>query len=599
MKISIENNGVNFIFYSGIVILIVILICSIIFTFIPYNEILSIINWFRPEKPFQFFTLNFYSNYFIALMLVNLSLSVAIIGIITQNIWVKMKILYLLNEYKSHKKRIKRKIVYFKKTESNSYIILLTLILFGGVFLRVFYINQPIFHDEAKSFYSFISPSWIDAISNYYIPNNHIFLSICSRFFYLLLGNEEWIIRIPIFISGILVMIFGFIFSRYFFGRNIALIFTALISSSIPLISYSTNARGYMIIVLSVLILFCLLKFIDYKLTLFSGGIVVLISSLGIWTVPSMILPLIMLFSWYLYLTPKGKFKKNVFAVIAIIISVIGISFILYSPAVFRSGLNAIIANQYITPIPLVKLLGDLHLYIKNLLFYFLSGYGSVLQFIFILLFSLGLIFSLKNRYQRSILFSIFIMGIFIIFGITRFPPNRALLFLIPIFWVFTTIGITLVITFFSKKWNIPINPLTYFVSLFLFLNGSIICVKNDGLISLEKSLICPQSEEIIERLKPILNENDIIETSTPLAGPVRYYLMKAGIDENHFYWYNKKKSNRSLFNPRNIYVITRGQRNSLNSFGYNDHYSLTGYYSPKIWGEYGDVVIYLVEKSS
>jgi 4-amino-4-deoxy-L-arabinose transferase-like glycosyltransferase len=530
-------------------------------------------------------------------MLVNLSLSVAIIGIITQNIWVKMKILYLLNEYKSHKNRIKRKIIYFKTTESNSYIILLTLILFGGVFLRVLYINQPIFHDEAKSFYSFISPSWIDAISNYYIPNNHIFLSICSRFFYLLLGNEEWIIRIPIFISGILVMIFGFIFSRYFFGRNIALIFTALISSSIPLISYSTNARGYMIIILSVLILFCLLKFIDYKLTLFSGGIVVLISSLGIWTVPSMVLPLIMVFSWYLYLAPKGKLKKNVFAVIAITISVIGISFILYSPAVFRSGLNSIIANQYITPIPLVKLLGDLHLYIKNLLYYFLSGYGSGLQFIFILLFSLGLIFSLKNRYQRSILFSIFIMGIFLIFGITRFPPNRVLLFLIPIFWVFTTIGITLVITFFSKKWKVPINPLTYFVSLFLFLNGSLICVKNDGLISLEKSLICPQSEEIIERLKPILNENDIIETSTPLAGPVRYYLMKAGIDKDQFFWYHRNKNLNPLESAERIFIITRNERNSINSFGIDFNYLNRGFNTPVPWKEYGNVTVYIVNK--
>ena len=46
------------------------------------------------------------------------------------------------------------------------------------------------------------------------------------------------------------------------------------------------------------------------------------------------------------------------------------------------------------------------------------------------------------------------------------------------------------------------------------------------------KDQICPQAEEIIAEIKKEFGPNDIIETSTPLAGPIRYYLIKSGIDQ-------------------------------------------------------------------
>ena len=52
------------------------------------------------------------------------------------------------------------------------------------------------------------------------MPNNHVFHSICARFFYVLLGNEEWVFRIPVFISGVLCSLLIYIFALYYYNKE-------------------------------------------------------------------------------------------------------------------------------------------------------------------------------------------------------------------------------------------------------------------------------------------------------------------------------------------------------------------------------------------
>ena len=51
--------------------------------------------------------------------------------------------------------------------------------------------------------------------THYYNLNEitDVFHSICARLFYVLIGNEEWVFRIPVFISGVLCSLLIHIFA--------------------------------------------------------------------------------------------------------------------------------------------------------------------------------------------------------------------------------------------------------------------------------------------------------------------------------------------------------------------------------------------------
>ena len=128
---------------------------------------------------------------------------------------------------------------------------------------------------------------------------------------------------------------------------------------------------------------------------------------------------------------------------------------------------------------------------------------------------------------------------------------------------------------------------------------SSVNCIIHEGIIKESVDQTCPQAEKIITQIKKELGPNDIIETSSPLAGPIRYYLIKSGINQTQFYWHSNNKSKNLLSEPNNIYVIPRDKKNSLKSFGYTSEESIGRYTPPKLWKRYMDGVnVYVITKS-
>ena len=185
---------------------------------------------------------------------------------------------------------MRKNIGLFFKSNSITYIAILFLMIFSGICIRILYIDRPVFHDESKTFYSFISSSWLDTISNYYVPNNHIFHSICSRIFILVLGNEEWVFRIPVFISGVFCLLLIFIFAVKFYNKQIALILLALTVNATPLVFYSVNARGYIMVTLFFLSLLVLIKLLRKKESIVLWILFIILATIGICSNSSCIL---------------------------------------------------------------------------------------------------------------------------------------------------------------------------------------------------------------------------------------------------------------------------------------------------------------------
>ena len=127
---------------------------------------------------------------------------------------------------------------------------------------------------------------------NYQYPNNHILLTIILSFLLKSFGLHEWILRLPILICGILSIYLGYKAGKLI-GKNplIGWMTAFFMALSEWHIFFSTNARGYIVIMMLGQI--CFIKLLgqlqeDPKPTQYENGQVnILINLLGwllIWT---------------------------------------------------------------------------------------------------------------------------------------------------------------------------------------------------------------------------------------------------------------------------------------------------------------------------
>lgn len=124
------------------------------------------------------------------------------------------------------------------------------------------------------------------AISNYDLPNNHLFHTLLVKVSTQIFGNHLWSLRLPAFVAGVaLVPVTAGLVARLA-NRHAGLIAAALVAGSAPLISFSVRARGYKIVGLAFLVLVWLGHRImdsDGSLVLWIGFAVTAV--IGIWTV--------------------------------------------------------------------------------------------------------------------------------------------------------------------------------------------------------------------------------------------------------------------------------------------------------------------------
>src|SRR5688572_6168140 len=103
----------------------------------------------------------------------------------------------------------------FLREKDESYVFLiLGGLTFIGFILRVVDINKSIAYDEAYTFIHFASRDLKHMLADYSAPNNHIFHTILMGIAYRLFGGEAWVLRLPAFTAGTLMIPGMFIAAR-------------------------------------------------------------------------------------------------------------------------------------------------------------------------------------------------------------------------------------------------------------------------------------------------------------------------------------------------------------------------------------------------
>ena len=231
----------------------------------------------------------------------------------------------------------------------------LMVVLAVGALLRLVFLQQPMRYDEAFSFLYFVSQPLSVGLSDYSLPNNHLFHSLLAHVAYLLLGPQPWVLRLPAFGAGIALIAATYFAARQFYGRHAAILAASVVASSSILIEYSTNARGYMLL--------CL---IFISLVAFGGGLVHsekwaewllfgVISAIGFYTVPIMLYGYGAVVTWLaLSITcdPKHRSKKRALALLVLSFgATLLVTVTLYAPVFLNTGLDSIIRNRFVAPV--------------------------------------------------------------------------------------------------------------------------------------------------------------------------------------------------------------------------------------------------------
>ena len=343
------------------VLLIFLFVLGILFfalSFIPFNNARSLVESLCKEIRVDFFNYAFYSKLIYRLRLLSLS-TIIIASLMTfYRIIIDNYLVTILFEQKKYCRDLKNAIViYFKELVKNHKIELLSfcLIFIIGIFLRIYYLFAPIRIDEAGVFIFLSSKSLIVSIFSYPFPGHHVFYSIMVNILHNILGDDVWVMRLPALLTGILLIPATYLLFRAISNNLAALLSSALVAVSSPLIEFSTNARGYTIVTFILLISLLLIYYLSANRNIFGWSIFILLTAIGFYTVSIYLIPFGILILWYILLVYYNSNKYDYLKDIGLSVMCIGLlTFTLYLPIIVVNGSSVVLSNEYVKSMSLL-----------------------------------------------------------------------------------------------------------------------------------------------------------------------------------------------------------------------------------------------------
>lgn len=415
---------------------------------------------------------------------------------------------------------------------------LLAIVTLLAAMIRGCYLSQPMQHDEAYTFIAFASrPFWI-AISDYSLPNNHVFHTLLVYLAYHLLGIQPWIIRLPAYLAGIAIIPLAYGVGAAFYDRKVGLLSAGLVASSPLLIDYSGNARGYAMICAFTLLAVILAAFVKNHRNSFAWMLLALAGALGFYTIPIMLYPFGMVAAWlvlsYLLGDTPGAYGRSFWSYLVIsCLLLAGLVALLYMPIFAKSGIGAIVNNSYVRPDEVSGLLEQLGSRITSTAQQWTAGIPLGIGTLSLIGFAASLALHRRISKQKVPLQVAAVLWILVAIALQRVAPlARVWMFLLPLYIIWATAGLVGVL-----RLAIPLrfHPQARWVALLLSvcIPGLVLLATIPRTASMREA---PGAEEgITLYLQEHIRAGDLVVAQSPVSTPLEYYFLQYGLPPESF----------------------------------------------------------------
>jgi hypothetical protein len=227
-------------------------------------------------------------------------------------------------------------------------------IFFAGIVFRVLELSRPIRLDEAFGYFEFSSHPWYWTISDY-STNNHIFHSLLVSLTTHAFGDALPVLRVPALIGGLLLIPAAFAATASLFSRPAGIAAAGLVACAPPFVDYSALAKGYSwqcFFILLMVSFACRIEKPEATASDWTGFVVA--SVLGMYTIPTSVLPFIATVIWLALLSwlRGGSSGARAFVTCAVpaLMCVLVLVTLLYVPPMIVTGPGMFFANPYVSP---------------------------------------------------------------------------------------------------------------------------------------------------------------------------------------------------------------------------------------------------------
>lgn len=237
----------------------------------------------------------------------------------------------------------------YRKRTSKGHAQFVVLLLIVGAVLRAILLFQPITYDEAFTFTYYASRPFHVVVSDYSYPNNHVLHTVLAKLFTMVFGIGKVSLRMPAFLAGVACLPLFYFFVRAMFNRYIGIMALAMVAASGPLMEYSALARGYSLTWLFMIIALVLGRHLIKKDHTVSAMLIGVSCALGMWAVPTMIYPAIMIHVWLLISLMArydDSLRRRLLKVLLSGVVFVACTMLFYLPVIMVHGLDQLMHHN-------------------------------------------------------------------------------------------------------------------------------------------------------------------------------------------------------------------------------------------------------------
>ena len=398
-----------------------------------------------------------------------------------------------------------------------------------AVICRLFALRQPMRYDESVTWAYFVGRSWTTIVSQYQFPNNHVLYSLIAKLTSALGAWQPWALRLPAFIAGAAIVPLTWAVGRRFADRDSALLGAALAAGSTPLVLYSTNARGYSLVVVLFLCLLLLAARMREAPTLREYALFAVLSTLGLYTIPVMVYPIAVVALWLsLDALPRPDRVRRLFFLAATCALAVLVTGLLYAPIIRTAGLAALTGNKFVLPASLTALVRGLPRFAVEIAITWAEPAPAIAALLVVLLAVNGM-----RRAERSASPSLAwsaVLGCAAVLVLTRRTPFvRVWLFLLPLYLIAVARGVIRLAR--RVAWRPAAAASTPWPTLAAATALAVVAIVGRNAEQSPDTGAFPGARGVVGLLAPHMRASDRLLAPIPANGPLIYYLAERGLD--------------------------------------------------------------------